>query len=241
MKPRVDLALVCFVAAQAIAPLFAAESNTSAPAESAPPPPVKAVFVDPDDPVAADYRALGEKAIDRLAYSLVTEVSSAVARGGLAAGMRVAHLKTVPSSGAVIPDMPRIVAWKRTSLRLRDVSNSPDPAERLVLKLIRSDIEEGNSPPKLLVQRVDHPDGAKEWRVYRPVGVARQCLACHGDADSMAVELRDLVQTRYPADEAMGYSAGEWRGIMRVTVADAPPPASPTPQSPVKAPPPKKK
>ena len=40
---------------------------------------------------------------------------------------------TAFQDGGVIPDMPRISAWKRTSLRIRDSANAPDPADMLAL------------------------------------------------------------------------------------------------------------
>ncbi|HVS53095.1 MAG TPA: DUF3365 domain-containing protein [Opitutaceae bacterium] len=220
MKPRVSVRVACFLMVQALAPLFAAEAG--APAAGSDIGPVRAVFVPLDAPEVAEVRSLGERAINRLAVSLVTEASSTVARKGLLAALGVCHLRNVAATGAIIPDMPRITVWKRTSLRLRDVANAPDPAERLVLQRIRAELEEGNAPSKLLVQRIDHPDGAKEWRVYRPIAVAAQCLACHGEPDAMSLELREELKARYPSDEAVGYSVGEWRGIVRVTVLDAP-------------------
>jgi hypothetical protein len=61
-------------------------------------------------------------------------------------------------------------------------------------------------------------------------------MACHGPQESMSPELQKLLKERYPSDQATGYAAGQWRGLIRVSVGDAPP--RPTA---AKAPTPKKK
>lgn len=76
------------------------------------------------------------------------------------------------------------------------------------------------------MQRVDLPGGKPEWRVYRPVGIAPQCVTCHGPRESLDAGLVARLAEKYPDDQATGYAAGQWRGLIRVTVGDAPPPAA---------------
>jgi hypothetical protein len=49
-----------------------------------------------------------------------------------------------------------------------------------------------------------------------------KCLACHGDSAGQSEALKTKLAALYPGDKASNYSAGEWRGLIRVTVADAP-------------------
>jgi hypothetical protein len=44
------------------------------------------------------------------------------------------------------------------------------------------------------------------------------CLQCHGTADTIAPEVRQAIETLYPNDLATGYTVGELRGLIRVTV-----------------------
>ena len=223
MKTRLRLA--CGFAAATLA-----SSPLSLAAEKSPPPQfsgprvqeAKIEFLPADAPEAAEVRLLGERAINRLAYSLVTEVSRSVAQQGEADALGTCHLKNVRLDGGVIPDMPRISAWKRTSLRIRDSANAPDPADMLALHRVLSDVSAGNIPPKILVQRIDYPGGAPEWRVYKPVAAMAQCLACHGPADDIAADVRAELKRRYPNDAAIGYQQGEWRGLIRVSIGPAP-------------------
>jgi len=122
--------------------------------------------------------------------------------------------------------MPQIKAAKRTSFQVRNPANAPDAAEKLALDHVQREIDGSNAPPKILVQRIDR-EGKIEWRVYRPIGLLPNCVICHGDADSMPSALRATLEIRYPEDKAVGYSAGQWRGLIRVTVAA--PPAAPKP------------
>jgi hypothetical protein len=57
--------------------------------------------------------------------------------------------------------------------------------------------------------------------VYRPVGVAPPCLACHGPADTLAPGVRTKLAALYPSDQATGYAAGQWRGLLRVSLEGA--------------------
>jgi hypothetical protein len=205
--------------------LFAALALVRAAAADAPVP--AASFVDPDSEEVKEIRAIGERAINRLGVTLVNEVSVAVAKSGAEKAIDVCHLKALPLTGEILSGMPRITGVKRTSLRLRNPVNAPDAAEKLALTRVEKDISKGVLP-KVLVQRIDREGEKPEWRVYRPVGVAQQCVTCHGMRESMPAELQARLAERYPADQASGYAVGQWRGLIRVSVAEAPPQARST-------------
>jgi hypothetical protein len=195
-------------------------------------PAIKAEFVDPDstDPEIVKVRKTGEDAINRLGYMLVQEITVAVNKQGAEAAIDVAHLKKLPKTNGRLNGLPDITAFKRTSLKLRDLGNAPDPAEDLALQQFLAEFSSGHAPPKLLVQKIENPNATKEWRVYRPFGALPICLTCHGDLSEQTQEFRDKVDRLYPVDKAFGYGANEWRGVLRVTVDLTPPPAPPAPQ-----------
>lgn len=197
-------------------------SASAADAPATPPAPA-AEFIDADSPEAAEVRSLGERAINRLAVTLVNEVAVAVSKSGAEKAVDVCHLKALPLTGEIVSGMPRITAVKRTSLRLRNPANAPDAAEQLALDRVQKDLESGTLP-KVLVQRLDLAAGRREWRVYRPIGILSQCVTCHGPRESLSPELLARIAKSYPADNALGYSVGQWRGLIRVTVSDPPPP-----------------
>lgn len=201
---------------------------------------VSARFIDPRSPEARPFADPGERAIDRLAYTMVTEISSSVARDGAASAIASAHLKGLPMTGGFVAGMPRILAFKLTSLKLRNPANAADGAEQLALKKVQDDLDAG-TPPNLLVQRVELPDGTREWRVYKPLALLRQCVACHGRGQDMTPELKTTLEQRFPDDQAAGYRTGEWRGLIRVTVAEPTPNVTPAKVLPASTPAPDNK
>jgi hypothetical protein len=201
--------------------IFAAPFAAPAGAAGGEPAP-QARFVNDDTAEVAEVRRVGGDAIERLAITLVREVSSAIAKGGPEAAVDVCHLKDLPIIQGTVAGLQRITAVKRTSLKLRNPANAPDAADQLALDFIRQQLENGDSPAALLVQRVEAPPAPPEWRVYKPLGVSAKCLACHGDPAEQSPALRAKLNRLYPADQATGYNAREWRGLIRVTVADTP-------------------
>ncbi len=206
-----------FLAVFSLAALVAADRPAT------PPPTLRqAIFVNPDDPSVREVRRIGETAATWISRRLINEAASSVVVHSPIRGLGVCHLLDLPESGPLLPELPRVTAIKRTSLRLRNPANAPDALEGQALDRIRTSIEAGAPPPPLLLQRVDYANGAREWRVYQPVTVGLQCAACHGLPEAQPENLRAVLRERYPTDAAVGYRWGEWRGLIRVTVADAP-------------------
>ncbi len=185
--------------------------------------PLETRLVSADAPEVAEIRRLGESAINRLAGTLLQEVATATAKGGAEHAVDVCHLKALPVTRGTVAGLPRITAVKRTSLKLRSPANAPDEADQQVLARIDGLIQTGERPPALLIQRVEGAGENPHWRVYKPVAVIAQCLACHGDPADQSEALRAKLQAHYPSDQAIGYKQGDWRGVIRVSVADAPP------------------
>ncbi|MBI5766549.1 MAG: DUF3365 domain-containing protein [Verrucomicrobia bacterium] len=204
-------------------------------------PALNATFVDPAAREVAEIRSVGETAINRLAFTMVNELNTALAKGGIESAIELAHLKNLPKTGDRVTGLPRIKTIKLTSFRLRAGNNAPDAADQLALDQVLKELSSDAGPPKVLVQRIGAPGTAAEWRVYRPVGVMPVCMKCHGDVAEQPADLRAKLGRLYPTDQATGYRVGEFRGLLRVTVDNAPPPPPPSqPAAPAKAAPRKK-
>ena len=177
-------------------------------------------WVEPTAPEAAEVRAVGEAAAGALAARLIAELSTALAQGGPEAAVEVCHTKALPLTQRTDPAQPRATGAKRTSLRLRNPANAPDAPERAALAETARRIAVGEPVPAVLIQRIQLSDtGPAEWRVYKPVKIQPACLVCHGDPAAQPAGLREKLRARYPQDAATGYRDGEWRGLLRVTVA----------------------
>ncbi len=164
-------------------------------------------------------REVGEAAAGSVAARLMGELTAAMAQGGPEKAVDVCHTRALPLTAAPVPGEPRVQAVKRTSLRLRNPANAPDGAERAALDHVAALLRAGRPVPAALVQKVERPGADLEWRFYRPVTVQAACLACHGPIEGQSAALRTLLRQRYPADAATGYAVGEWRGLVRVSVA----------------------
>jgi hypothetical protein len=193
------------------------------------PSPVKSIFITTDTPESAEVRKLGDAAINRLAVMMVREVNSALAaaHGEPERAVDVLHLRDLPMTNGTVAGLPRITTLKRTSLRLRSPANAPDAADQLALEEVLRQLESGDAAPSVLVQRAEIPPAAPEWRVYKPIGIMPKCLACHGDPSEQSETLHATLRHYYPDDKASGYTAGAWRGVLRVTVAEAQAPVAP--------------
>ncbi len=189
----------------------------AAPAKPSGPPKIE--FVDPASPMVSALKRHGETAAGVVSKRLLDALNAALASGGPVAAVEVCQTKAPALTAEKLPNRSPVTAVKRTSLRLRNPANAPDDAERAALDRVAAAVAKGEPPPAVLVQRIQTSDTAKpEWRVYKPIVAQPACLVCHGDPAAQPPGLRAALQQRYPADAATGYAAGEWRGLLRLTV-----------------------
>jgi len=149
-------------------------------------------------------------------YSVVGGWGGAVMEQGLSHAIAISHLKDLvlprPEAG-----QPRITAIRHTSLILRNPANQPDQAEQAALEIINSAIHGGLDVPAILVQRLGPPNGPSEWRVYRAITTKPICLQCHGPLEELLPAVRSILNSKYPEDKAISYTAYQWRGVLRVS------------------------
>jgi len=206
--------------------LIAGGALTCAASDLARPDEISTTWIDPADstnPTIAAVRQTGEGMIDRVGHMMIYEIERAVADKGLAKAVESVHLKNLTLPKAE-PGQPRITAVKLTSLELRNPANRPDAADRSALEIINTALREGSEVPGVLVQQLDRPGQQAEWRVYRPITTMPLCLKCHGATADLAPEIRAQLALKYPLDQAVGYTAYKWRGVIQVSLA-APVPA----------------
>ncbi len=178
----------------------------------------KFTWIDAADPTVAEIRRIADPLIQQTGNRMLSEVNRVLTKKGAEAGIDDLHLKEwkLPVAAA---GQPRITAVKRTSLRVRNLANLPDNADLAALMSIQTAMADGNTPPGVLVQRVEAAAGAPaEWRVYRPMITTAACLVCHGPVDSLTPGVKAKLERLYPGDKATEYRANEWRGVIRVSI-----------------------
>jgi len=183
-------------------------------------------WVDDSNPTVSAIKSSALRAIDLLGGNLIGETERLISTVGLAESAEVLHLQNLRLPRAV-PGRPRMTGFKFTSYRIRNPRNAPDAAERAALDLIRAQLNSGEASSSPLIQRVDRPGAPTEWRFYRPIATMPTCLYCHGDPDSLQPSVRNVLNRRFPEDQAVGYSEYGWRGIVRVSF-ELPEPADAT-------------
>jgi hypothetical protein len=105
----------------------------------------------------------------------------------------------------------------RVSLKVRNpLLGTPDAWEQNVLAAFEARLAKGEAADKLeFAETVSEPSG-KYFRYAKALPVQPVCLNCHGDAASLAPEVRERLAKDYPADRATGYSVGQIRGAVTI-------------------------
>ena len=177
-------------------------------------------FVKSDDPAVEAVASKGFNEIARIGGLMVNQVNQALVNDDIGVAVAAMHLKNLELPKPVAGE-PAITAIKRTSLMLRDPQNAPDAADAAALELIHQQLMDGDKPDAMIVQRVDRPNQATEWRVYRPIATSKSCLVCHGDPAKFRPEVKAALDHLFPEDKAVDYQAQEFRGVIRVSLAEA--------------------
>lgn len=166
-----------------------------------------------DEHTRAAVVVLGDSAAMMLIRTLGGRLNDHLASGG--SGEAIAFcsgeaLALTDSVSAALGDGWQV---KRTTRQTRNPRNAPDSLEAVALeRFYEADAAGGEI--ESIVQRT--PAGA--YRYYMPLRIGHMCLQCHGPRDGIDPAVRRVLDSRYPADQATGYSEGDLRGVVRVTV-----------------------
>lgn len=163
------------------------------------------------DGVAIDT---GREAARVLNRTLRAKMLSSMEEVGPAGALAVCYYQAEALAGEVAVNQG--IRVRRTSLRLRNPKNAPDPYERDLLVRLETLHREGKLPPEVFEELV--ADGKRVYRYAKPLLVESMCLTCHGRGEEIPEGVRRELEVRYPDDGATGYRAGELRGIVSVVV-----------------------
>jgi hypothetical protein len=160
--------------------------------------------------------ALGGSAATQFAQTLAGRLLTEVETGGAAHAIDFCAEEAEALADGVRRDLGPGWELKRTTLRTRNPANEPDALEQRALDRFHESYEAGT----LLEHHVQRTaDG--DYRFYRPLMIAPLCVQCHGPRDDLDPAVRAILDERYPDDAAVGYSVGDLRGLVRVTVPAA--------------------
>jgi hypothetical protein len=197
-----------------LAGIFLSLATTASAAE------METRWIGPDDPLAETARQRGGEVGQELLQTLMGQVKAALKEGGPEHAVDFCNLQALPlTMNVTMRSGTDVLDVKRTSLQLRNPRNAPDPAEEEALRRVVEILEAKGELPGSLVQEVVEEDGSEELRFYKPIALQQGCLQCHGDPSSFSAGLRETLAENYPDDQATGYEEGDWRGLLRVSLA----------------------
>ena len=156
-------------------------------------------------------QTVAAKAIGQLGQEMRKKLTESMRQNGPAGAIEVCA-KDAPAISARIGNELGVTI-KRTSLKYRNPRNAPDAAEKQVLEVLAAAHGAGGKLPQGVTA---FPKDRS--RFYQAITVEQTCLKCHGDAATMSEPVRKELAASYPADRAVGYQEGDFRGIIGVTV-----------------------
>ena len=105
---------------------------------------------------------------------------------------------------------------KRVSFKYRNANNQPDEFETKALKYF----DELRSSDKLTDTteyfEVVDKEGVKNVRYMKPIIVQAPCLGCHGAVENIGIDVKAILNSKYPEDKATGYQMDDLRGAVSI-------------------------
>ena len=154
-----------------------------------------------------------ESAANALMSALMAKLKPALEKGG------PSHAVEVCSDVA-----PRVldrirreqrVFLRRTALRVRNPDNAPDAYEERWLRAAQAQPEVRREPHSEVLET---DDGGRELRYLRPIYLQPLCSMCHGPRERIQPQILEVIEARYPEDQATGFLPGQLRGVVSVRV-----------------------
>ncbi len=104
------------------------------------------------------------------------------------------------------------VSIKRTSEKLRNTENKATERELQIINNYRNALKNNRELTPVVEKNIN-----KNIQFYAPIIIDAKCLACHGKfGEELNVKTDSLVKKLYPKDLAIGYKAGDIRGIWSI-------------------------
>jgi len=142
--------------------------------------------------------------------ALSGELQDAMKSGGVEHALTYCNLKAIDITDSLSSKYN--VDIKRTSLKFRNIDNTPTPTEERILKQLENKQKSG----KPLLPEVVLNGYSKTF--YAPIIVQDMCLKCHGQKEDIANY--NKIKELYPNDLAVGYKQGDLRGMWSISFRD---------------------
>lgn len=162
---------------------------------------------EPFDP--SPWVARGQEIQKQVFGTLSGRLAEALGEGGVQGAAAYCQLIAYPITDSLTAIHHAEI--RRATLQPRNPSNRATAEEADVLAAYRKDILAGKEPAPMAVET----SGGVSY--YSPIRIQALCLNCHGVVGTdMKEEDHAFLRSRYPGDQATGYSLGDLRGIWHI-------------------------
>lgn len=157
--------------------------------------------------------SLGEMAVKRLMSQLKTNLGMALKEGGFAKAVDFCAGKAQELTTKVNKELI-IVKVSRLSDKYRNPKDRATGEDLKVIEELKEKLKEGKLPKYVIRKEGNY------FVYYKPIIVAPFCLNCHGEPTRMNPEVLRVLREKYPKDKALGYKAGQLRGVFKVVIPE---------------------
>ncbi len=157
--------------------------------------------------------SLGKMAVKRLMTQLKTNLGMALKEGGFAKAVDFCAGKAQELTAKVNKELV-VVKVSRLSDKYRNPKNRATGEDLKVIEELKEKLKEGSLPKYVIRKEGNY------FVYYKPIIVAPFCLNCHGDPTRMNPEVLRVLREKYPQDRALGYKAGQLRGVFKVVIPE---------------------
>lgn len=161
------------------------------------------------------YLSKGGEVVQKTFATLSSHLKANLQKKGVEGAVAYCHLNAYP----LVDSLSRAYGAqiRRTSLKVRNPQDAPDAYEQKALAKAAAAHEKGEriSP---WIERLPAENSAQgEVAYYAPIYTLPLCLKCHGTpGETLAESDYAIIKKYYPDDQAIGYQAGDWRGLWSI-------------------------
>ena len=143
--------------------------------------------------------------------ALASNLKGAIQRGGIEEAFKFCNVQAMPITDSLSKAYDATV--RRATLWVRNPKDEATEVEREILEAYHAIMQAGETPEPRVV------DLDNDYVLYtQPIAIQNGlCLNCHGEVgQQVQQQTYELIQERYPEDQATGHQMGDLRGIWSI-------------------------
>lgn len=157
------------------------------------------------------YADKGKDIVQQTMKTLGGSLMKAISQNGVGYATKFCNLKAYPLVDSLRKANNADI--RRATLKARNASNLATPQEEQVIIQYAEQLKAQGAQLKPVVMRA----GTDSVVFFAPIQNNDLCLKCHGIVGDDVVEKDyELIKSIYPNDKAIGYKAGELRGVWSI-------------------------